>query len=271
MDHEQAGLDSLPSPLVLGMLLAALPTHAATTGSGKAATETREASGFAAITLRGDMDLVVRQGAREGVQVTADDNLLPLLQTVVEGSGEQRTLVIQWPRGETIRTRAKTVVTVDVVKLTAVASSGSGDIAVEALKTPALTLSISGSSDARLRGSTPTIARLIAGSGDVRASGKAARLGLSIAGRATARARAGGRQRQPVHRRLRQCQRAGPQDAGRQHRRLGQRRVQRRGQGRQEPHRRQRLNPSAAVIPLERMPAGGTLAQPYNTHRSALT
>jgi Putative auto-transporter adhesin, head GIN domain len=172
------------------LLLPALPTHAATIGSGKAATETREVSGFAAISLRGGMDLVVRQGTREGVQVTADDNLLPLLQTVVEGSGEQRTLVIQWPRGETIRTRAKTVVTVDVVKLTAIAASGSGDVSVEPLKTPALTLSISGSSDARLmKLDTEQLRVSISGSGSVVASGKAAQLGLSIAGSGDVRAR----------------------------------------------------------------------------------
>lgn len=174
----------------LGLLLAVVATHAATTGSGKAATESREASGFAAISLRGGIDLVVRQGAREGVQVTADDNLLSLLQTVVEGSGEQRTLVIQWPRGETIRTRARTVVTVDVVRLTALASSGSGDIAVEALKTPQLTLSISGSSDARLmKLDTEQLRVSISGSGDVSASGKAGKLGLSIAGSGDLRAR----------------------------------------------------------------------------------
>jgi len=167
----------------LALLLCALATHAATTGSGKAATETREASGFAAISLRGDMDLVVRQGAREGVQVTADDNLLPLLQTAVEARGDQRTLVIQWPRGETIRSRTKTVVTVDVIKLTALASAGSGDIRVEALKTPELALSISGSSDAKLmKLDTEQLRVSISGSGDVTASGKAARLDLSIAG-----------------------------------------------------------------------------------------
>jgi Putative auto-transporter adhesin, head GIN domain len=178
------------SLFALALLLPVLPTHAATTGSGKAATETREASGFAAISLRGNMDLVVRQGAREGVQVTADDNLLPLLQTVVEGSGDQRTLVIQWPRGETVRTRAKTVVTVDVVKLTSVASSGSGDINVESLKTPALKLSISGSSDARLmKLDTDQLNVSISGSGDVSASGRAGKLGLSIAGSGNLRAR----------------------------------------------------------------------------------
>ena len=176
--------------LVLGMLWSAVAAQAATTGSGKAATEAREVSGFAAITLRGDMNLVVRQGARESVQVTADDNLLPLLQMVVESRGEQRTLVIQWPRGQTIRSRAKTVVTVDVVALTALASSGSGDIAVEALHTPELTLSISGSSDAKLsRLDSDRLRVVIAGSGDVEHTGSAKVTQSRIAGSGSIRQR----------------------------------------------------------------------------------
>jgi Putative auto-transporter adhesin, head GIN domain len=173
------------TPLVLP-----IAARAATVGSGRAATETREVSGFAAITLRGGIDVMVRQGAREAVQVSADDNLLPLLQTTALGSGDARTLVIQWARGETIRTRAKAVVTVDVVRLSALASSGSGDMVIEALKTPALALSISGSSDARLNGLATEQLRVdISGSGDVQASGKATRLDVSIAGSGDVRSR----------------------------------------------------------------------------------
>lgn len=181
----------MPSPLspprrslcALALLLTLVSAQAATTGSGKAAIETREVSGFAAIALRGDMDLVVRQGAREAVRVTADDNLLPLLQTVIEGSGDKRTLVIQWPRGASIRTRAKALVTVDVVRLTALSSSGSGDIVVQPLKIPELALSISGSSDSRLNALQTNDLRVsIAGSGDVQAGGTATRVSISIAG-----------------------------------------------------------------------------------------
>ena len=175
--------------LVGASLLAGSSAHAVT-GSGKPATEAREASGFSAISLRGDINVIVRQGTREAVQVSADDNLLPLLQTVVEGSGDNRTLRIQWKSGEWVHTRSKTVVTVDVVKLNAVASSGSGDIVVEALKTPALALSISGSSDAKLSQlDTAQLSVSIAGSGDVRASGKAAKFNISITGSGDVRAR----------------------------------------------------------------------------------
>jgi hypothetical protein len=166
------------------------PALAATTGSGNAVTEPRPVSGFQAIALRGAIDLVVRQAGREGVQVRADDNVAPLVQTVVEGSGDARTLRIQFKAGESVRTKTPVVVTVDVVKLSAVASSGSGDVRIEALETPALTLSISGSSDARLeRLDTEQLSISIAGSGDVQARGRAARLDVSIAGSGDVQAR----------------------------------------------------------------------------------
>ena len=161
------------------------PAHAATiTGSGKAATETRSVSSFQAISMRGDIDVIVRQGSSEGVQVRADDNILPLVQTVVEGSGDARTLRIQYRPGEAVRAKTPVVVNVDVVKLSALASAGSGHVSVEALKTPALALSLSGSSDAKLRQlETEQFSIHIVGSGDVQASVTAQKtLGVAIAG-----------------------------------------------------------------------------------------
>lgn len=171
-------------------LFAAPAAMAATIGSGKAGSETRTISGFQAISLRGAIDLVVRQGGSESVQVSADDNLLPLVQTLVEGSGDKRTLRIQIKPGESVQTKNPVVVTVEVQKLSALASSGSGDITVEALKTPALALSVSGSSDAKLiRLDAEQLSISIAGSGDVQAGGRAAKLEVSIAGSGDVRAR----------------------------------------------------------------------------------
>jgi hypothetical protein len=164
-------------------LLLASTARATTTGSGSAATEVRAVSGFQTISLRGGIDLVVRQGNSERVTVRADDNMLALVQTAVEGSGATRTLRIQFKSGESVRTKTQVVVTVDVLNLEAIASSGSGDITIEALKTPKLTMSISGSSDATLKQlDTERLSISIAGSGDVQASGRAARLEVSIAG-----------------------------------------------------------------------------------------
>jgi Putative auto-transporter adhesin, head GIN domain len=174
--------------LAAGLLLSATfaAQAATTTGSGQPRTETRAASGFASIAMRGSIDVVVRQAAQESVQVSADDNPLPLLETVVENG----TLRIQWKRGESIHAKSKVLVTVDVVKLTALSLSGSGDLAVEPLKTPTLSLSISGSSDATFKQlEAGEFAISISGSGDVTAGGKVGKLDVSIAGSGDVRTR----------------------------------------------------------------------------------
>lgn len=148
-------------------------------GSGKPATEARQVGEFDAISMSGSMNLSVRQGSKEAVSITADDNLLPLIETVVEG----RTLQVRFKKGEWINTRTSIKVQVEVVKLQGVSSSGAGDIQIDGLKTPLLKLSIAGSGDARLNSlSTETLEVRVAGSGDVRGSGTARQLKLSIAG-----------------------------------------------------------------------------------------
>lgn len=179
-------------PVLVALTLATLAplSHAATNGSGTLATETRNITGFASIALRGSIDLVVRQGEREAVQVQADDNIVPLVQTLVEGSGDAKTLRIQLKAGESIRTRNKIEVTVDLIKLNSITASGSGDIAVKPLKSPSLSLSISGSSDAVFEQlEVGNLSISIAGSGDVAARGKTGKLDISIAGSGDVRAR----------------------------------------------------------------------------------
>jgi hypothetical protein len=174
----------LLAPLMLLPLLAATALPAAAwgervTGSGRSATETRSITGFDSVSLSGGMDLLVRQASGESVQVQADDNLLPLLETELDGS----TLKVRWKRGTSIDSRSKVLVTVNAVKLRAVSAAGSGDIQVEPFTTPALQLALSGSGNATLKGlSTDELGVRISGSGDVRGDGKAGRISISIAG-----------------------------------------------------------------------------------------
>jgi hypothetical protein len=171
------------------LLIGGAPQAATLVGSGTARTEVRAVDSFQAIAQHGAIDVVVRQAAREGVQVRADDNLLPLVQTVIEERGGVRTLRIEFKRGESIQPRTPVVVTVDVVLLNALASSGSGDIAVEPLKTPALAVSLSGSAAASLRRlDTDRLGISIAGSSDVQLSGRATRLDLTVSGSGQVRA-----------------------------------------------------------------------------------
>jgi hypothetical protein len=122
------------------------------------------------------------------VQVSADAKLLPMLSTTVEGSGDSRTLHIQCKPDERLRSKARVVVTVDVVRLTAFSAGGSGDIKVGALTTPTFALSIAGSGDASVQ-ALKTLAVSIAGSGDVDYSGAAALTKGAIAGSGTIRQR----------------------------------------------------------------------------------
>jgi hypothetical protein len=170
------------APLLLSLAVLPVLAHAATAGSGRTATETRSVAEFQAITVAGSMDVVVRQGAQQ-VQVQADDNLLPLLETSVESSRSGATLVVRWKRGENVYARSKVLLTVSVPKLSALVASGSGDFQVEAFSTPALLVSLSGSGDAKLNGlNTDDLSIRISGSGDVSGKGSATKLSVNIAG-----------------------------------------------------------------------------------------
>lgn len=159
------------------------------TGSGKPASDSRAVTDFQGITVRGPIDVVVRQTGHEAVEVRGDDNVVPLVETTVESGGNGRTLVIGMKKGLSLHTRSHMVVTVDVITLRSISSSGSGDVRIESLKTPSLKLSLQGASDAKLgslQADELTIG--ISGSGDVDASaGRAGRLNISIAGSGDAR------------------------------------------------------------------------------------
>lgn len=170
------------APLLLSLALAPVQADAATSGSGRSATETRAVAEFQAISLSGSMDAVVRQGGQL-LQVQADDNLLALLETSVETTRHGATLVVRWKRGENIYTRSKVLLTITVPKLSALVTSGSGDFLLDSYTTPALLVSLAGSGDAKLNGlSTEDLSVRIAGSGDVSGKGSATKLSVNIAG-----------------------------------------------------------------------------------------
>ena len=184
-------LGALALAATLAPMLSPSLAHAANVqGSGNSVTETRTLDAFEAVALSGAMDLVVRQGAQQSVQVQADDNLLPLLETVVESGRSGNTLKVRWKREggwgngwQNMQSRSKVLITVTVPKLSAVSVAGSGDVRVEAFNTPSLQLSLSGSGDARLEGlTTEELGVRVSGSGDVTGKGSAAKVKISIAG-----------------------------------------------------------------------------------------
>lgn len=169
-------------------LLAPTIAAAATAGGGTVAHQTRSVADFQAIAVSGPFHLIVRQAAAPSLQIEADENLLPQIETRVEDGRHGRTLRIAVKRGESIRPSRPIAVTVDVVKFERLESSGSGRVEVGTLSTPSLALRILGAGHARLHGlKAEALSVEIKGHGDVAAAGRVTRLSLSIAGSGEAR------------------------------------------------------------------------------------
>jgi Putative auto-transporter adhesin, head GIN domain len=154
-------------------------------GSGVIKTETRDVTGFTGIGLSLPAKVSLTQGDKEGVTIEAEDNILPMIETLVE----DHTLKIRWKeKFSSMRVgKIKINVTAKTIERLVVAGSGdiraeqlsagnlkvsiagSGDISIKTLRADALKVSISGSGDFSAGGSANSLAVSIAGSGDVKA------------------------------------------------------------------------------------------------------
>ncbi len=139
-------------------------------GSGVRVEKQRALPAFSQLRIDGPLDVRLQQAAADQATVIADDNIEPLIETVVEGD----TLVLRLKRDAGFSTRHAPSIRVDARKLRSVSVQGSGDLAVERFKADALSLAISGSGDVRL--GLLELRELnvsISGSGDVQAAGRA--------------------------------------------------------------------------------------------------
>ncbi len=134
-----AGL--LPWVMLVLLSLAAAPAvwAEAVVGDGKPASQSRTVADFNAIALNGSIALKLKQGNTASVVVRGDSNLLSLVETVVESN---QSLQLRWKRGTSVRSQLPVVVEVTAPQVRAVASAGSGDIEIDAMKVPRLSLSI---------------------------------------------------------------------------------------------------------------------------------
>lgn len=157
-------------------------------GSGRVVDDVRALPPFAAISVEGSIDVILRQSDREQVTVRFDDNLLEFVETTVTNA-TPATLVIRFRDDAALRSSRDVKVTVDFRTLSSLAMSGSGDAHIETLRGPMLAVSISGSSDVKADAlDVDVLGVSIGGSGDFTARGRAAEQGFSIAGSGDIRA-----------------------------------------------------------------------------------
>ncbi|HEY4958072.1 MAG TPA: head GIN domain-containing protein [Caldimonas sp.] len=152
-------------------------------GSGVATTQRREIGAFTGIALGAPVAVVLRAANRESIEIVGDDNILPLIETRLTGSGSGRTLEIVLPRNTRIEPRTPVVVTVDYVHVDALAVGGSGRISSNGMKAGKLAASIGGSGTMTLAGlQADQLDVAVGGSGNVNTDGRARKLSVSIAG-----------------------------------------------------------------------------------------
>ena len=178
---------ALLAAFVCGATLAAAES---VDGSGKAATETRNVTGFHGVGLSVPGKLEIVPGDAEKLVISADDNILPLIETTVE-RGELR---IRWrERGHlNVHTRTTIRMTLTAKAVDALAISGSGDILANTVDAKSMQVSISGSGNVVLAGKAQDLRVDISGSGDVKAGkleAQSARVSIAGSGDATVWAR----------------------------------------------------------------------------------
>jgi hypothetical protein len=130
-----------------------------------------------AVSLPGDVE--VRSGNSEGISIETEDNLLPLIETVVEDG----TLQIRGKRHTSIRTKHLKIV-VQVRELDRVALTGSADVEVDQMRAPQVRLDVGGSGEIKVRRvESENVSVNLGGSGELEVGGGSARsLAVSVAG-----------------------------------------------------------------------------------------
>lgn len=135
--------------------------HRMEVGSGVLSTETKELPVFTAIESHVGMDIVVRIGSPQSVQVTIDDNL----QNNFECEVHRGILEID-SRGS-FTTDEEGRIEIVVARLDEVELHGSGNVLVENLDAERFAFHLSGSGNVDLRGKTNILELSLDGSGDI--------------------------------------------------------------------------------------------------------
>ena len=128
-------------------------------GNGIEGREVREVSGFTGVVVSGQLKVQIRQGAKEGVELVGDENVLGVIKTEVSG-GELKI----YSSGN-YKTQNRVVVMVTVLDLKRVQLSGAVEGAVDGVNSDSFSARISGSGRLEIVGKTDKFVGRVSGSG----------------------------------------------------------------------------------------------------------
>jgi len=135
-------------------------------GSGNLKTETRVVENFTAIVISGSANLEIEQTGEESLELTVDDNLLPLFTTEVRDG----TLFIGVAEGKRPTWNGKGPrIKVTVRELRKLTISGAATVKATKLDTDSLSISISGAASGSFAGRSNNLSISISGAGSLNA------------------------------------------------------------------------------------------------------
>lgn len=132
-------------------------------GSGNAATEKREVAGFKGVDVGGAFHVEIVAGNEYSVEVEADDNLLPLITTRVEGS------VLHIGSEKSLSPRSQLRVRISSPDIDSLDASGASKISLTGVKNSALNVSSSGASKITVEGTTGNLTVDVSGASKIEA------------------------------------------------------------------------------------------------------
>ncbi len=158
--------------VVLGLALTScvLPVRYTTVrGTGNVITESRRVSGFDSVDLSGIGTLIIEQGDSESLEITAEDNLMPYLESRVIGS----RLELGVQQFVSIQPMKDIVYHLTVIDLSAIDTSGLGNVEINSLSTAQLSIDISGSGNVNIGDlQAETLNLNVSGMGNITVAGK---------------------------------------------------------------------------------------------------
>jgi Putative auto-transporter adhesin, head GIN domain len=151
-------------------------------GSGVSKTETRDLPEFTAIRIDYPAEIFIRQGEKQSVTISADDNLLPQLRTNVSG-GVLTLISNESSYSRRVNPTMPVEIEITVKDLREVSYPTAGSVRVEDFQTDALKITVDGAGELILE--DVTVGRLavdLNGAGSVTAHGTADSLVLRVDG-----------------------------------------------------------------------------------------
>jgi hypothetical protein len=150
-------------------------------GSGNVISQTREVSGFDAVSVEYPAEVNIKQGTSESLKIEAEDNLLPNLKTQVRNG--KLEIFYRREGGKHVNPTKPVKITIVVKDLKDVDFTSAGELTIEKLKTDNLDVSLSGAGNLNLDGiQVQGLQISLSGAGSMTASGTTDDLDMNISG-----------------------------------------------------------------------------------------